>query len=526
MKKNNIITLLILVAVFLSSCNDFLNEDPISTASPNTFWKSKEDADLWTAGTYDGVQYALRTAFLDWGENRSDNVLAVGTGNTQLKMYNNAIVAGDKDLIPMNSWQKLYTVISRCNYGLKYLPVMIQNNVGAGTETYKDYMGQYYGLRALMYFYATRVWGRVPIVGNEPIESLNQINYLTRSPIDSVKKVILADLDKCILNINSTDKKYYFSLGAAYALKADVHMWFKEYDLAMAAILKLEALNYHKYVTNTDDWKKIFTDPTTSSEVIFSLHFNQLLDGTAGSSGGIALYMGSSDFGSYYSISKPLFTEYANRNHLYGPSVKDVRWVHSFDTLSLNTIVIPTLTTPSALVAYNPCGKYFPWDASKARAGSNVKGGFIYDLLNRCSAKIPVYRYADIQLLKAEIYCQKGEYQKALDIVNLIRKRVGFTIEASLADFTVDPASEVLDCILKERRLEFYGEGKRWFDLIRVSNSSLDYFHKIMDPIMAGRSGASNFLGDNEGKVLFPIESTAFAANPGLRGDQNPPYSE
>jgi hypothetical protein len=418
-------------------------------------------------------------------------------------------VAGDLDLAGYLSWSPLYGVISRCNYGIKYTTFMKEQNIDAGAETYKDYIGQYYGLRALMYFYAMRVWGRVPIVGEVPIESLDQDYFFGRSSVDSCKKVILSDLDNCIANINVTDKKYYFSLAAAYALKADVHMWFKEYDLALVSILKLENLKYHSWIQTRDDWKKIFTQPDISKEIIFSLFYEQLQDNGGN---GIGIRIGSSSHQSQYTISADLFKELADRNTA---SNKDVRFSACFDTLTYAT---------TKLYVQIQCGKYFAWDPTLARVGESRKGGFVYDPAFLCSAKSPIYRYADIELLKAEIYCHTKEYQKALDIVNLVRKRVGYLLVAKLSDFT-DPDNEVLDCVMKERRLELLAEGKRWFDLQRGGDGQNVYFHKIMDPVMVTRNG-TNFLGTNEGRILFPIEATAFSSNPKLRGDQNPPYSE
>ena len=503
-------TILLLFGFLFSGCEDFLSRNPISSASPETFWKSKEDANLWLAGTYDALQTSLKTGFFEWGEARSDNFIATGTGPTQIKVFTNTLVAGDVGLAVMTSWKDIYTTVSRCNYGMKYTSKMIENNVDAGIETYQDYMGQYYGIRALMYFYGIRVWGRMPIIGNEPIESLSQNIYFARSPMDSCKKVILNDLDSCIKKINLTDRKHYFSLGAAYALKADVHMWFKEFDLAEQSITKMESLNYYKWVSNSNDWKKIFTEPDGSTETIFSLYFEQLQD-NGGS--GIGQKLGSSSNTSQYSVSPDLFKKFVESNRNGG---KDARWELCFDTLTYSS-------TQSNL--QDRFGKYFPWDAKLVRTGESRTGGFVYDPSNMCNAKIPVYRYADIQLMKAEILCRRGEYQKALNIVNAARIRVGNYVSAKLTDFT-DPATEVFDCIMDERRIELLGEGKRWFDLIRVSDASYDYFHKIMDPVMATRVGSSDFIGMNEGKILFPIESNAFNANPLLRGDQNPPYSE
>jgi hypothetical protein len=47
-----------------------------------------------------------------------------------------------------------------------------------------------------------------------------------------------------------------------------------------------------------------------------------------------------------------------------------------------------------------------------------------------------------------------------------------------------------------------------------------------MNPLLAGRTGGILYDGQNMGRILYPINSAMFNANPQLRGDQNPPYDE
>ena len=78
-------------------------------------------------------------------------------------------------------------------------------------------------------------------------------------------------------------------------------------------------------------------------------------------------------------------------------------------------------------------------------------------------------RWGELILDRAEAYAHLGEDQKALDDVNVIRKRAGLSDEAmfTLANYKDRGYDTVLDVVLDERRLELCFEGFRVCDLQR-----------------------------------------------------------
>jgi len=499
-----------------TGCKKFLDKKPISTLAPDNFWKSESDATTWLAGIYNSLQTTLRTNWFDWGEVRADNVRVGGTGNAQLTMITNTLSANDADINGTTRWTDLYTTISLCNYGIKYYPQMIEQNVEGKASTYKDYLGQCYGLRALCYFYALRVWGRVPIL-TEPVTSLGQETEKPRASIDEVKARILNDIDKSLENIgNVTTSKYYIQKGAVYALQTDVYMWFQQYTEALAASQNfINTVGANNWVNNITEWKNIFLNPASSPETVFNLYWNAIERGNAV---GICQKLGSSSNTNQYEPTTAIWQEY--RDHVDPVTGKkiDGRYWAMFDT----TAYLDAAAYDAAVVQV---GKFFPW--------ATVPGkNFILQGNSDCEAKIPIYRYADIMLLRAEALAHTGQYQQALDIVNKVRSRVGWTVQAKLTDYTGDIAKGIERTILKERQYELFGEGKRWFDLERIdkiydyTNAGYEYLRTIMNPTLASRSGSILFQDENMGRILFPINSDMFDANSKLRGDQNPPYDE
>lgn len=120
---------------------------------------------------------------------------------------------------------------------------------------------------------------------------------------------------------------------------------------------------------------------------------------------------------------------------------------------------------------------------------------------------VPMIRYAEILLSRAEALNElNGPTQESVDLINQIRTRAGLE-NKSLSDFS---SKDLLrEQILNERRWEFWYEGKRRRDLIRMG--------KFIES--AHSRGITNAT---ENHVWFPIPQSAIDANPLL--EQNPDY--
>lgn len=74
-----------------------------------------------------------------------------------------------------------------------------------------------------------------------------------------------------------------------------------------------------------------------------------------------------------------------------------------------------------------------------------------------------VYRVAEAYLNAAELLLATGgDATQATKYVNAIRRRAGIT----------ELGSATLDDVINERHLEFVGEGKRYFDLVRTGKAA------------------------------------------------------
>lgn len=502
MKKtfHHVIAILILSAFILSGCEDFLDKQPISQLSKERFWNTPKDADIWIAGMYDGLQKTLGDNYYNWGEVRADNSQQAGTGTAQLNFLTNTITASMGEC----NWANLYRTISSANFAIKYIPTIPD----VPAPQIANQLAQAYAMRALMYFYAIRVWGPVPLI-TEPYEGLaGQEKYPSRSEVDVIKEQILSDIDRALQYFDTGFPSIYkLNRASTLALKTDVHMWFKEYTEALTATDNILAMNRFSLAQNPTDWKKIFTDPASSTESIFNLYWDFLEDGGGN---GVAAFYGSGSNTPKYKIRQPLWDTLIYRG-------SDARLWNMYDTVALwymGSKVKVTYESYNLGFSWVSC-KFVAWDPAKPNTTYNYLGGYNYPANSESQTHIPLYRFSDIMLLRAEALNKLGRRIEARDIVNTIRKRVGYKVMITEAN-TPDEAT-LENAILTERQIELWGEGKRWFDLVRTTKVK-----EIMDPILQARGVADGF--DDIRKILFPIHTSVFEANPNIV--QNEPYTQ
>lgn len=525
MKRFNkiIVAALLPLTMGLSSCSEsFFDNDPIGSFDEQSFWKNESHVRSWIAGTYSGIQQTLGDNYILWGESRSDNFLPTIYGGDTYQ-YNL--------LMPDNSscnWSNLYAVISRCNMGLENIdrvPDIPEANL-------KIYKGQLYAVRALMYFYAIRVWGDVPLLLHS-WDGSAVTRYNPRTPVATIRaEAIEKDLEQALELLPHTVQTvltagdcFYFTQGAARALRMDVDMWFKDnYQRVIDDSQAIDDLKKYSLVANQTDWRKIFLSPADSKESIFTLFWDLY---TINGTNPYGAQMGTEGKNPMFWVSNEVF-------NIMLRDKNDVRFWGVLDTMDIYNASQGANKQPITEGAI----RYFVGTAthghrvmkfSEMTAGAY---GFVIISASKCEYKLPIYRYADVLLMRAEALNKRnnpGDAEEAIDIVNKIRKRCGNRIVADIADYPVKDgfgANSRERLILDERQVEFYGEGKRWFDLRRSSD---DILYTAMDNHMYIQQ---NVKGDpmigfpKDGRILWPLHRSVFSANPMLVGHQNPPYSE
>ena len=476
--------------IFSMGCKKELDQQPISDLSSSLFWKTAEHALLGNAAIYDGMQktFSGNGSFTEWGDARSDNFTFGGTGENQVNVALNGLTA----VTGSASWDNLYLTIARANAAIKFLP-----NITELSEVQRNnYLAQAYGVRAYMYFWAVRLWGAVP-VRLEPYEDITQSPNLARTSADEVlNNVIIPDLIKANTLVDKNAVSVFeLNKGGILAILAEVYLWKKDYPNVLSVINELTLLNRYALTPSTPvflSYKDIFVLGNTK-ESIWTLNWDYLVDGGNGIGGRI----GSSDQTSnYYIDSVPLMKWETNK--------QDIRRGITYDT-----------TVANALQRIIQVWKYYPMDPATGKP--------VVPSRAQNQTKLPLYRWADILLMKAEaLNWANNDKVGATAIVNQIRTRAraGNLNQANYNNLATQLDME--KAILDERQLELFGEAKRWFDLVRTGRVLT-----TMDPLIRQRQrnlGITQTGFTDARLILWPISRSALSKDPLLV--QNPPYSD
>lgn len=441
-------------------------------------------------------------------------------------MYNHTWTATDTDLY--NVWKYLYKVIVLSTKSLE----TIEKHKALLTEQQRvDYAAELRAIRAMYYYYAMDMFGRIPILQSSTQKTAD-IRQSNRSDVFWYVVKELQDVAPLLANEHSNLQGNYYGrvtrpvawfLLAKLSLNAEVYTdddWTDSSrpdgktimfdingnkknawqtcvhycDLITAAGYTLEA-DYSKNfaVHNEGSTENIFTIPLDKNLYLNEFHY--LFRSRHYAHGGA--YSGASENGT----CATLHTMAVNG---FGTETPDARLDMNFYTGKVEVDGKYVTLDDGTPLEYKPLAVEKNLTASPylETAGARMKK-YEVDRTAYSDGRMPdndivLYRYADVLLMKSEAKVRNGE--SGDEEMNAVRSRVGMP---SL------PAT--LDNILNERLLELVWEGWRRQDMIRFGTYCKQY--DIHTPSEADKKGYT---------TVFPIPAKARELNPNLK--QNPGY--
>jgi len=439
--------------VSMTSCNKTIDIKPVENNFADAFYSNEIEVKQATMGIYarlgrNGTNTDLATDYF-WlaSENRSDLLyIAAETSaqNDQLDFRKFLITANSGTVSSI--YARFYQLIKDANNLLYYTK----------EGEYTRYRAEARFLRAYAYAELARAYGPTALI-TKPTENSEAIT-LPRAPLSEIYAQVIADLQYAAANLQKTytgnDAGRVGSL-AANALLGQVYMTMGGYPYNDAtAYAKAEAV-FAGIITDvtarfSPTYAGLFTLANENKYDLFSIQF---------ASGGLGLGSSLAGYSTSTGSAGTPFPEWMYPSYtLQGQDMrvdsdlvktmranKDLRFSASIDTGYWNGL--PTVTTRT-FVKKNIVTKFL----EKDNTNTNIKAW------NDQPRNFPILRDADVYLLYAEALVRDGKAGDAKQYVDKIRTRAGLAILAG---------APTLDDIKLERKYEFIGEGRRYFDLVR-----------------------------------------------------------
>lgn len=427
--------LLLIVIIFMPSCNNWLSVKPQDGIIRDNYWQNKEQLKAAVIGCYSSLlDNTLVQNLFVWGELRADMVAS--TLNTSIDEIN-IMQANILSTNSYTSWAPVYRTINYCNTVIDFGAQVLKSDKTLTQEQLDAYLAEAHGLRALMYYYLLRSFGEVPLQ-LKASASNDQLQQLKKSSQQEVYDQIMKDLafaEQHALETygSMTQDKGRLTKFTIYAIEADVYLWMEKYEDCIRACDKIILSGRFGLMDGSvqSQWFNNVYFTGNSNESIFEFQFDQ------------------------QKLNPFYFMFAATNNHFIG-SPRVMEEVYGIDVTDETKKDIRgdggSIRATDQMI----------WKFAGATSGTRLDARTAADSY----AHWFVYRYADILLLKAEALAWVNKGPEALKLVGQIRTRARALV---FTEQTPDSTSavDVSNYILEERSREFAFEGKRWYDVLR-----------------------------------------------------------
>ena len=457
----------------LTACN--LDYNPTTAVSDATLTPS--DYENLLTGVYDGAQ-SIKVPINDIA---ADNLTSPGWWPD---IDNNGQTASTSSDI--NSlWNSHYKYVQLANNLINLI-----DNQPTPSAQQIQISAQAHVIRGWLYSHIAQHWGDAPLL----LEVTDAL--APRDPEAKIWKQVVADFEYGIENAPDFSDRGYVSKVAAKALLARTLLTGapEVQDVARAKQLAEEIISSNQFAL-ADNFADIF-HAKTSNEII--LQWTNL-NGDSGSDG---WFMRSDIVNLYESENGSGSAGYGEQGR-YENRVDKTAFSIFEDADKRKDATVRHLKLANGVETWD-CVKYPSYNAADPT---------------------PVIRIAELYLISAEA---QG-YPAGVERLNQLRQKRGLNALVAGTDITAD---NFLEKIMHERRLEFFGEGLRWYDLRRWFNSgeagkkAVLALRKYQPGEAAGsRPQASETMNiaDDGHNLLWPVPQTAIDNDPNLL-TQNPGY--
>jgi hypothetical protein len=515
MKKYIKLTTVMVMSFLIHSCNEdkILDLEPVNNISNDASYTTPSLIALSVTGMYNAAQigyyngtggrgYVWGSAFVQQGDNRGEDVV-------NLQAFYQFTYQATYDLNTANNvyyWIDAYRLINRCNLVIEGVTKAVSNNVITAAVG-DNYIGQAKFLRAITHFELLAHFARpynFTAGATHPGLPYREVGVDTQAEIDSEAlkgrntvaecyAKILDDLTDAEAKISQTTDKSLATKNAAIAFKTRVNLHKRDWAAVITEASKPMA---GIALTATPEAPFVLANNLSNSESIFSIKH-----GSAG--------------GQNPGVNAALASQYKTRRLVcISPIIwRDPSWLADDKRRTEGTLI-------ETVAGIKYTNKY--------------KDGVSY------TDAAPVIRYAEVLLNLAEAQARTNDLANAILNLNKVRNRSLANPATQAYTLTgMNPLTNqagVVGAILKERRIEFLMEGRRWSDIHRLQNDDLFPIDGIPAKVGNGAATAAMFsaagpytgpyaeaaIPSSNFRVLWPIPLLETNVNPVLLAEQNP----
>lgn len=583
MKKINIYkTLLVSACAFITlgttSCDDFLTIYPSNEITEEQFWEDRTDLESGIRGCWKQfISQDIMERMVVWGECRSDNFDLMTESWDDMKDLMNANLLETNSLF---NWSAFYKTINFCNKVLQYGPLVVERDKSFTSEDWKPVEAEMKALRALNYFYLVRTFREIPFEFN-PISSEHDVKehsgrqFMAEVVLDSIINDVEAVKDNGMRQYtNELDNKGRFTRESIYTLLADMYLWRAAKNASPDSVAKYGS-------KSQDDYQKVieYCDAVLDMYMERYDRDNPMGGGTSSENNENPYHLirmnangGTQDVvddvydeifvqkNSRESILELQFDGSTNSNTcLYNYRDNNGLYRHRDNNTGLLQASAPCQTVTRNID--NTSGLFSQSDIRRwqslvyTEAGQRVYsiGKYTYQSITHDNlednsegtenAFIPtgsfnsnwiIYRLSDVLLMKAEAITRLDaptteQLQDAFNCVTMIlyRSNPSVTTDRDKLSFTdYQEPSQLFDLVMRERRREFFGEGKRWFDLVRMAehDGTTTNMLTLLLTKYATNTNAVRAKLASMNSLYSPVYENELKVNPNLH--QNPAWEK
>lgn len=530
MKRHNKLfkfaSLVAAVSLITTSCDDWLTVYPQTQIVEENFWEDKNDLEGVRYAAYKNMADQVEKMII-WGDLRSDlyeQPILKTSNQGNYDNFKNIIYANIDTTWAYYDWSGMYSTIAYCNKVLQHGEEVLEKDKQFTAAEWIQMKAEMVTMRALSYFYLVRAFKFVPFT-TKIVNSDKDIEYFPQIPALDVLDFLIKDVESVAGQarnrfVRDAETKGMITNSAIYALLSDMYLW--RASILQGRGMESEAIEGYKQciyysemaVTKLNEQfeeKKNNAGPAFSSSEYISWSNDSIYTGKSIQ----FMYRNETSRAHFGEVTMTAY----NNIYRYGNSDESIfelqfnssdgrknGTVNSMWGASSGTHLVTTLTPKHEDIRYwfsswnqlvtdrsgeNYCLKYASTSPIFDRATIGTANPTIEMTVNNNEYNNwIVYRLSDVLLnnaearaclmgLKQDVETNKKVCRRILRMLNrrwYVDLQNGKDVERDLdkdMDYDMDnsenSADQYFNHIMATRKIEFVGEGKRWFDLVRLA---------------------------------------------------------